>query len=69
VAAPNPLAPGSDSQFHTCPVCGGKMEVVYNRHSQTVSVCIDCHAGITIPTSAWEVARTKKEQHYPKPAK
>jgi hypothetical protein len=45
------------------------MEVVYNRHSQTVSVCIDCHAGITIPTSAWEVARTKKEQHYPKPAK
>jgi hypothetical protein len=45
------------------------MELVYNRHSQTVSVCIDCHVGITIPATAWEVARRKGDEGYPKPGK
>ena len=45
------------------------MELVYNRHSQTVSVCIDCHVGLTIPATAWEVARRKITDTYPKPSK
>jgi hypothetical protein len=45
------------------------MELVYNRHSQTVSVCIDCHVGITIPATAWEVVRRKGDDRIQKSAK
>lgn len=43
-----------------CPVCGGKMELVYDRRHITASVCIDCHTGITVPTDAWVVAKVKR---------
>ena len=39
----------------TCPVCDGRMEVVYARNNQQVSVCIDCHTGLTIPAIAWDI--------------
>ena len=42
-----------------CPICGGRMETVYTQHHQIVGVCRDCHAGPTVPASAWEVARSK----------
>ena len=45
----------------TCPVCKGRMEVVYARNNQQVSVCTDCHSGITIPPAAWEILRTKRD--------
>ena len=48
--------------FPDCPVCGGTFEVVYNRLSQRVSVCKDCHTGLTIPSSAWDVLRLKREK-------
>ena len=32
-----------------CPICGGKTELVYNRHAQKVYVCADCHAGLDGP--------------------
>jgi len=40
------------------------MELVYDRFSQQVCVCIDCHSGITIPASAWEVLRLKREKRW-----
>ena len=42
-----------------CPVCDGRMEVVYARNNQQVSVCVDCHTGLTIPAFAWDILRAK----------
>jgi ssDNA-binding Zn-finger/Zn-ribbon topoisomerase 1 len=51
-----------------CPVCEGKMEVVYDRHHQKVVVCVDCQSGLTVPAGAWEIARIKRESKWmPKP--
>ena len=47
-----------------CPVCDGVMELVYDRFNQRVCICIDCHAGITIPSSAYEVIRLKREKKW-----
>lgn len=44
-----------------CPVCSGKMDTVYHRYHQRVVVCIDCQSGLTVPTTAWDVARIKRE--------
>ena len=44
-----------------CPVSDGKMEVVYARNNQNVSVCTDCHSGLTVPGSAWDIVRIKRE--------
>lgn len=44
-----------------CPICNGKMEVIYSRHSQQVIVCIDCHSGLTVPANAWDVVRIKRQ--------
>jgi uncharacterized protein YbbK (DUF523 family) len=38
------------------------MELVYDRHNQRVCVCADCHSGLTVPSSAAEVARLKREK-------
>ena len=52
----------------TCPVCAGRMEVVYFRNNQQVSVCTDCHSGLTIPSVAWEIVRIKRDpKRMPKP--
>lgn len=45
----------------TCPICSGTMETVYLRHHQRVVVCVDCQSGLTVPTTAWEVARIKRD--------
>ena len=29
-----------------CPLCLGRMELVYHRHDKTVCVCADCHTSI-----------------------
>ena len=47
-----------------CPICGGSLEVVYNRFNQRVSVCKDCQSGLTVPSSAWEVLRLKREKKW-----
>lgn len=49
-----------------CPVCEGIMEVVYDRPSQKVFVCADCHSGLTIPAGAWGVQQAKHSAK-PKP--
>jgi hypothetical protein len=50
--------------INVCPLCQGEMEVVYYRNGQQVLVCKDCHAGLTVPASAWEIARTKRAANY-----
>jgi len=52
------IDPNADTP--TCPICGGRMEVVYNRSQQIVAVCVDCHSGVTIPAKAREVVRLKR---------
>jgi hypothetical protein len=54
--------------IRVCPVCEGDMEVAYDRYHQKVCVCVDCHTAITVPGSAWEIARIKRETKWmPKP--
>jgi hypothetical protein len=40
------------------------MELVYDRHNQRVCVCGDCHSGLTVPASAFEVLRLKREKKW-----
>jgi hypothetical protein len=44
-----------------CPVCHGKLVIAYDRYHQRVAVCEDCQSGLTVPGSAWTVARLKRE--------
>ena len=52
--------PGDYPPCPHCPICGGKMELVYDRFNQQVCVCTDCHSGLTIPAQAWEIQRRKR---------
>jgi hypothetical protein len=40
------------------------MELVYDRLNQRVSVCTDCHSGVTVPASALDVLRLKREKKW-----
>ena len=42
-----------------CFVCGGKMELVYDRPTTKVCVCVECHTSITVPARAWDIARDR----------
>lgn len=53
------------SELPDCPVCFGRLDLVYDRFKQRVYVCVDCHAGVTIPDTAWEVVRKKRENQWP----
>ena len=46
----------------TCPVCDGRMEMIYSRGHQDVSVCADCGSDLTVPTTAWEVLKRKQQK-------
>lgn len=48
-------------ELPACPVCTGKLEIAYDRYHQRVAVCEDCHASLTVPGSAWYVARLKRD--------
>ena len=42
--------------------------MVYARHNQQVCVCKDCHSGLTVPGTAWDIVRIKRESKWmPKP--
>jgi len=60
----SPLGHSSDPP-RACPICGGTLEVVYDRFNQSVYVCKDCLSGLTVPSSAWEVVRLKREKKWP----
>lgn len=59
---PQPLPIDPCDVLKSCPICGGHMETVYDRHHQTVCVCVDCHTGITVPSTAWSIAQTKRDE-------
>jgi ssDNA-binding Zn-finger/Zn-ribbon topoisomerase 1 len=60
--------PSPKPALSVCPICDGQMEVVYTRNNQQVCVCIDCHSGLTIPSTAWDIVRIKREAKWmPKP--
>ena len=48
-----------------CPVCQGRLDLVYDRLRQKVYVCIDCHVGLTVPDTAWDVVRLKRDNNWP----
>ena len=51
----------NSSRFNIpCPICSGTMEVVYERPTQQVCVCVDCHSGLTIPATAWKIQKAKR---------
>jgi len=52
--------PSPKPAIPACPVCDGQMEVVYARNNQQVSVCMDCHSGLTIPSTAWDLVRVRR---------
>jgi hypothetical protein len=58
--APLPSAKNSYSPCPICPICDGKMELVYDRLNQQVCVCVDCHSGVSIPSTAWVVKQIKR---------
>jgi hypothetical protein len=60
-----PRHPGPCEILETCPVCGGKLEMVYERPHQKVCACADCHTTITVPVVAWDIARVKKKTRVP----
>ena len=64
-APTEPVEPEALDAVAVCPVCGGKMELVYDRRHISASVCVDCHTGITIPKDAWDVARVKRNVKWP----
>jgi hypothetical protein len=47
-----------------CPVCGGQIEQVGERQTRTLFACLDCECDVIVPTSAWEIARLKREQRW-----
>jgi hypothetical protein len=44
-----------------CPICGGKMDTVYSRAHASVCVCVDCHSGLSVPSTAYDIVRIKVE--------
>lgn len=48
--------PGLCEVIPTCPLCAGRMELVYDRPKVKVCVCVDCHTGVSVPVRAWAVA-------------
>jgi hypothetical protein len=62
--SPGPRGDDLSPSRPDCPICGGALEIVYNRFNQQVFVCKDCHSGVTVPSSAWEVLRLKREKKW-----
>ena len=56
------LLPTGTPAAGICPVCEGRMETIYSRGHQDVSVCADCGSDLTVPTTAWEIAKQKQKR-------
>jgi hypothetical protein len=37
------------------------MKVAYDRYHQKVCVCLDCHTSVSVPGSAWQIAKRKRD--------
>lgn len=49
-----------------CPVCGGPVEKVGERRTRSLFACGECDCDVIVPTSAWEIARIKRQQKWPR---
>jgi hypothetical protein len=58
-ALPSDREVGPCAIVRICPICTGRMEIVYEGPAQKVCVCQDCHSSVSVPTAAWAVARQK----------
>ena len=47
-----------------CPVCGGQVEKMGERRSRSLFACKECDCDLIVPTSAWDIARLKREQKW-----
>ena len=49
-----------------CPVCGGQVEKMGERESRSLFTCKECDCELIVPIKAWEIARIKREQKWPR---
>ena len=57
--------PGARSVFALiCPVCGGEVEKVGARLTDSVFACKECACDVIVPMSAWDIARVKRQQKW-----
>jgi len=49
-----------------CPVCGGKTEKVGERRTRSLFACTDCDCDVIVPTTAWDIARAKRQPTGPR---
>ena len=47
-----------------CPVCGGPVEKMGERRSRSLFACKECDCDLIVPTTAWDIARVKREQKW-----
>jgi hypothetical protein len=47
-----------------CPVCGGQVEKMGERRSRSLFACKECDCDLIVPTTAWDVAREKRERKW-----
>ena len=47
-----------------CPVCGGEVEKLGERGNRSLFACKECECDLIVPTTAWDIARIKREQKW-----
>lgn len=45
----------------TCPICGGRMQQVYDRNERRVFACDVCSTDLIVPITAWLIASNQRE--------
>lgn len=48
-----------------CPVCGGEVEKVGEQQARNLYACKECLSDVSVPSTAWEIARVKRLQKWP----
>jgi hypothetical protein len=47
-----------------CPVCGGQVEKTGELENRSLYACKECDCDLSVPTTAWDIARVKREQKW-----
>jgi hypothetical protein len=47
-----------------CPVCGGHVQKTGELSNRSLFACSECDCDVSVPESAWDVARVKREQKW-----
>ena len=47
-----------------CPVCDGPVEKMGERRSRSLFACKECDCDLIVPTTAWDIARVKRDQKW-----